>query len=103
MSGDASASVKLALGRFPGPSEVTQRASADADAINAMDEDEKRVLDTFHSWIGFFSSATKSKPGRRNHKTKGTNKIDVREIALELIDGIGKETVALRRFLEGNT
>jgi hypothetical protein len=76
---------------------------ADAAAVNMMDEDEKRVLDTFHSWIDFFSSSTKSKPGRRNQKPKATKKIDVREIALELIDGIGTETAALRTFLEGNT
>jgi hypothetical protein len=76
---------------------------ADAAAVNMMDEDEKRVLDTFHSWIGFFSSATKSKPGRRNQKTKGTNKIDFRKIALELIDRIERETAALRTSLEGNT
>lgn len=77
--------------------------TADAAAVNMMDEDENRVLDTFHSWIEFFSSATKSKSGRRNLKPKATNKIDFREIALELTDGIGKETAALRTFLEGNT
>jgi len=75
---------------------------ADATAVKAMDEDEKRVLDTFNFWIGFFSSATKSKSGRRNQKTKAT-KIDLRRIALELIDGIERETAALRTSLEGNT
>jgi hypothetical protein len=80
-----------------------KRLNTDAVAVNAMDEDEKRVLDTFDSWIEFFSSATKSKPGRRSQKTKATKGVGFREIALELIDAIGTETAALRTFLEGNT
>jgi len=77
--------------------------NSEASAINTMDEDEKRVLDHFDSWIEFFTTATKPKGTRRNHKKKATSELDFREIALELINDIGKETAALRTFLEGNT
>jgi len=70
-----------------------------ANATNAMDEEEKQVLISLTAWLDFFAPATKSRAGRRNQKTKATSEIDFRKIALDLVGSIEKETATLRDAL----
>jgi hypothetical protein len=73
--------------------------TSDAVAVDALDDDEKHVLNSFSAWIGFFAPATKSRRGQPLQKTKATSEIDVRQVALELIDRIGNVTAELRQTL----
>ena len=71
----------------------------DTAATNAMDRDEKQVLISFKAWLDFFAPATKSKPRSRKQKTKATSEIDFREVAIDLVGHIEKETANLRQTL----
>lgn len=71
----------------------------DAPVIEALDDDEKKVLTSFDAWINFFAPITKSKRARPPQKTKKTSEIDFRQISLELIVRIEKETAELRQIL----
>lgn len=73
--------------------------TADAAAIDALDDDEKRVLKTFHVWIDFFAPVTTAKGGRRNQKTNAASEIDFKQAALGLIDAVEKQTANLRHTL----
>lgn len=71
----------------------------DAASINALDDDEKKVLDSFHVWIDFFAPATKAKGGRRTQNAQATTEIDFSEVSIDLIDRIEKEVRKLRETL----
>jgi hypothetical protein len=75
---------------------------ADAVAVNAMDENEKQVWNTFGIWADFFAPATKSGRGYENKRTEAPGEMDFTRAALDLIDAIQKQTAA-RTVLEGNT
>ena len=49
--------------------------------------------------VDFFAPATKSKPRSRKQKTKATSEIDFREVAIDLVGHIEKETANLRQTL----
>jgi hypothetical protein len=72
---------------------------SDAVAIDALDDDEKNVLNSFYAWVNFFAPAMKSSRGRAHQKTEATREIDVRQVALELLIRIEKETAELRQTL----
>lgn len=71
----------------------------DGAAIDALDDDEKKVLNSFYAWIGFFAPATKVKGGRRTQNAKTTTEIDFTEVSIDLINRIEKEIAKLRQTL----
>lgn len=72
---------------------------SDAVAIDALDDDEKNVLNSFYAWVNFFAPARKSSRGRAPRKTKATSEINVRQVALDLIVRIENEAAELRETL----
>lgn len=73
-------------------------------AINALNNDEKKILVAIHQWDEIFHSHdTENSQTRNRSKRASTKEINLKEAAVHLIDTIATDLVALRTTLEENT
>jgi hypothetical protein len=78
------------------PSDV-KSAGVDGTAVDALSDEEQKILRAIHGWFELLTPATKSS-GRRRESKKGVSEteINLKEVAVQLIDDISASLAELR-------
>lgn len=79
---------------------LEEQKRAEGVAIEALSDEEQRVLSAIQEWFGIFPKSSeasgRSRKGKKGKKAGDVSKVDLNEAAVELIDDIMTTLVELR-------